>query len=37
LVGILAWTWTCAAYARFIAGQINTLIHEIQELSQKLK
>jgi len=35
LVGILGWTWTSAAYLRLISGQLNTLILEIQELSQK--
>jgi hypothetical protein len=33
LVGILGWTWTCAALLRFIGGQLNTLIHEVQQLA----
>jgi hypothetical protein len=35
IVGILGWTWTCAAYLRYISGQLNTLILEIPELARK--
>lgn len=35
LVAILAWTWTAAAYLRYIGGQLNTLICEVQELARK--
>jgi len=35
LAGILGWTWTCAAYLRYISGQLNTVILEIQELTRK--
>jgi hypothetical protein len=30
LLGILAWTWTCAAYLRYIAGQIGDLSSTVQ-------
>jgi hypothetical protein len=35
LLGILGWTWTAAAYLRYISGQLNTLILEIQEFARK--
>lgn len=30
LLGILAWTWTAAAYLRAMSGQLNQLIFEVQ-------
>jgi hypothetical protein len=31
LIAILGWTWTAAALLRYIGGQLNTLIYEIQQ------